>query len=81
MRLDDFLSTVGIVKRRTVAKELVQNGMVSVNGRNAKPAYQVRVNDIIQMKGNRARTVEVLDIPSRSVPAADRDKYFKKLAG
>ncbi len=79
MRLDDFLSTVGVVKRRTVAKELAQSGMVLVGGRAAKPSHQVKINDIIQIKGKRAIAVEVLQIPSGSVPKTDRDKYFREL--
>lgn len=79
MRLDDYLSTVGVVKRRTVAKELAQNGLVEVGGRRVKPAYQVRVNDVITIKGTRGATVEVVAIPSGSVPKDDRDKYFKYL--
>ena len=79
MRLDDYLSTVGIVKRRTVAKELASNGMVAVNGRKVKAAYQVKVNDIIEIKGKRSSRAEVLDIPSGSVPKDERDKYFKEL--
>jgi ribosomal 50S subunit-recycling heat shock protein len=79
MRLDDFLSTVGIVKRRTVAKELAQKGMITVNGRTAKPAHQVRVNDIIAVKGSRGAAYEVLRLPTGSVPKVDREKYFKKL--
>ncbi len=79
MRIDDFLSTVGVIKRRTVAKELAQNGMIAVNGRTVKPAYQVSVNDIIAIKGNRAVTVEVLALPTSSVPKDQREKYFKEL--
>jgi len=79
MRLDDFLSTVGAIKRRTIAKELAQNGMVEVNGRKVKPAYQVNINDIITVKGTRSFSVEVLDIPAGSVPKANRDKYFKSI--
>ena len=79
MRLDDYLSTVGIVKRRTIAKELASNGMVAVNGRKIKAAYQVRVNDIIEIKGKRSFKAEVLEIPSSSVPKGEREKYFKEL--
>lgn len=79
MRLDDFLSTVGLVKRRTVAKELAQNGMVAVSGHAVKPAYQVKVSDIIQIKGKRAITAEILEIPTGSVPKAERGRYFKEL--
>ena len=79
MRIDDFLSTVGVIKRRTVAKELAQKGMIAVNGRTIKPAYQVKVNDIITIKGNRAVTVEVLALPTGSVPKDQREAYFREL--
>ena len=79
MRLDDYLSTVGVIKRRTIAKELAGNGLVEVNGRKAKPAYAVKVGDIVAIKGSRGFTVEILDIPTGSVPKADREKYFKAI--
>ena len=77
MRLDDYLSTVGVVKRRTVAKKLADAKMIEVNGNRAKPAYNVSIKDIITIKGNNGRTIEVLDIPTGSVPKVERDKYFK----
>ncbi len=79
MRIDDYLSTVGLVKRRTVAKDLAANGLIAVNGRTVKPAYQVGVNDIIAIKGKRALTAEVLAIPSGSVAKAERSDYFRQL--
>ena len=80
MRLDDFLSTVGVVKRRTVAKELAANGLIEINGHRAKPASDIHLNDIIAIKGSRPMTVEVLRIPSGSVARADRERFFKVLA-
>ena len=79
MRLDDYLSTVGLVKRRTVAKELGSNGMIEVNGRRVKPAYDVKPGDIIRIKGSRPMAAEVLDIPGHSVPKSERDRYFKTI--
>jgi ribosomal 50S subunit-recycling heat shock protein len=80
MRLDDYLSTVGIVKRRTIAKEMGSKGLIEVNGRAVKPAYSVNVNDIIRIKGSRPFAAEVLAIPTRSVPKSDRGDYFKELS-
>jgi len=77
MRLDDFLSTVGVVKRRTVAKELASNGLVHVSGRSVKAAYAVSIGDIVQIKGSHPRAIEVISIPSGSVPKTERDKYFR----
>ncbi|RME26307.1 MAG: RNA-binding S4 domain-containing protein [Candidatus Zixiibacteriota bacterium] len=79
MRLDDFLSTVGLVKRRTVAKELAANGRVEVNGRRVKPAYQVRVHDIIRIGGSRPLAAEVLAVPAGSVPKEKRPEYVRQL--
>lgn len=79
MRLDDFLSTVGIIKRRTVAKDLGANGLIEVNGRKVKPAYAVNVRDIIQINGSHPFAAEVLEMPTRSVPKSERDKYFREI--
>ena len=79
MRLDDFLSTVGVVKRRTVAKEMAANGLIQINGQRAKPAADVHLNDIIAIKGSRPVTVEVLRIPSGSVAKDERDRFVRTL--
>lgn len=80
MRIDDYLSTVGVVKRRTVAKDLGVSGLLEANGRKVKPGYTVQIGDIIRIKGSRPTAIEVLEIPERSVPKNERDKYFKTLA-
>ena len=79
MRVDDFLSTVGVIKRRTVAKELGTNGLIEANGRRVKLAYDVKIGDIIHIKGSRPLTIEVLAVPERSVPKPDRPLYFKSI--
>jgi ribosome-associated heat shock protein Hsp15 len=79
MRLDDFLSTVGIIKRRTVAKDLASNGLVHVNGARVKAAYPVKVNDIIEIKGSRPYAAEILAVPTGSVAKDQREKYFRPL--
>ncbi len=79
MRLDDYLSTVGLIKRRKVAKEMADNGLVEVNGRKVKPAYEVRINDIINIRGSHPFAAEVLAIPHGSVSKAARTDYFRPL--
>lgn len=79
MRLDDFLSTVGIIKRRTEAKEMCQNGLVELNGQKAKPAHTVKPNDIVRVKGSSPQAVEVLSIPSGSVSKENRHTFVKEL--
>lgn len=77
MRIDDFLSTVGIIKHRSMAKELADNGMVEVNGRRIKPSYYLKEHDIIVIKGSHPTKVEVLKLPRGSVAKATRQEYYK----
>ena len=79
MRLDDYLSTVGIIKRRTVAKEMADNGLVEVNGRKVKPSYEIKLNDIIVIKGSHPYKAEVMEIPHGSVAKEKRSAFFKPL--
>ena len=70
MRLDKYLKVSRLVKRRTVASELCQGGHVKVNGKSAKPAIEVKVDDVLQIRfGNRILTVSVAQVPEKAVPA------------
>lgn len=79
MRIDDFLSTVGIITRRTEAKRLVDSGMVEVNGRAIKPAYDIKIDDVIRIKGAVPVVVIVKAIPHRSVAKTERNQYIEIL--
>ncbi len=63
MRLDKFLKVSRIIKRRTVANEACDTEHVSVNSRPAKASYDVKVNDIIEIRfGERTLRIRVLDV-------------------
>ena len=63
MRLDKFLKTARILKRREAAKELALQGRVWVNDRTAKPSTEIEVGDVIRLKfGYRMLEVKVTDI-------------------
>lgn len=65
MRIDKYLKTARILKRRQVAKELGDNGRLVVNGRVAKASTEVNVDDIIEIHfGHRILKVKVLDVRS-----------------
>lgn len=49
MRIDKFLKVSRILKRRTVAQEAASAGKISVNGKEVKPAYRVKVGDIVEL--------------------------------
>jgi ribosomal 50S subunit-recycling heat shock protein len=63
MRLDKFLKVSRLIKRRTVANEACDSERISVNGKNAKASYDVKIGDKITVTfGNKAVTVRVLEI-------------------
>ncbi|MBQ3077552.1 MAG: RNA-binding S4 domain-containing protein [Clostridia bacterium] len=64
MRLDKYLKVSRIIKRRTVANDAASGQRVSVNGRVVKPAYDVKVGDVIEIAfGERVLKVKVLAVP------------------
>ncbi|MFH1892719.1 MAG: S4 domain-containing protein [Candidatus Zixiibacteriota bacterium] len=80
MRLDDYISTVRIVKRRTMAKLMIEGGRVKINGKSVKPAHPVRIGDIIRVtSGENKIDIEVIDIPMRSVRKDECEKFYKRL--
>lgn len=61
MRLDKFLKLARIIKRRTVAKEVTDQGRVLINQHPAKSGSQVKVGDQITIDfANKELTIEVL---------------------
>ena len=49
MRIDKYLKLSRLIKRRTLAQEMVEIGAVRINGRTCKPAAEVRSDDIIEI--------------------------------
>lgn len=65
MRLDKFLKVSRVIKRRTVANEIADKGRVSVNGKQVKPSYEVKVGDKVEIIfGNKISKFEILQIPT-----------------
>ena len=61
MRLDKYLKVSRIIKRRTVAKEVADNGRIEVNGRIAKSSTPLEEGDIIKISfGNKILELRVL---------------------
>ncbi len=63
MRIDKFLKVSRILKRRTVAQEACKGGKVSVNGKDCKPSYDLKVGDIVEIRfGSGAVKFEILNL-------------------
>ena len=78
MRLDKFLKVSRVIKRRTVANEIADKGRVFVNGKQAKPSYEVKVGDIVEIQfGEKVSKFEIIFIPK--VQTKDMPEMIKLL--
>ena len=79
MRLDKYLKVSRLIKRRTVANEACDGGLVQVNGRTVKASYEVKVGDVIALQfGARTVTVEVLSV-QEVVRAVDSATMYRQI--
>ena len=78
MRLDKFLKITRIIKRRTVAKELADNGNISVNGEEKKSSYNIKKGDILDIKCfNKNIKVLIKDIPPENLKKDFVEEYIE----
>ena len=79
MRLDKYLKVSRLIKRRTVANEACDNGLVTVNGKHARASYDVKVGDRITLFfGQRTLTVEVVSV-QETVKQADAVTLYREV--
>ncbi|WP_409343895.1 RNA-binding S4 domain-containing protein [Paenibacillus sp. MBLB4367] len=81
MRLDKFLKVSRLIKRRTVAKDVSEQGRVWINGKEAKPSSTVKVGDELAVQfGQKRVTVRVERIAetSRKDEAAEMYTLLKE---
>ena len=80
MRVDKFLNSVNITKRRAVSEDMCKNGVVSINGIVVKPAKDVKVGDIITINYlEKIVKYEVLQIPTtKTISKSQQHEYVKE---
>ena len=79
MRLDKYLKVSRLIKRRTVANEACDKGLVLVNGEPRRASYEVKPGDEISLTlGQRSLTVEVLSTEERTGKAEAAALYREK---
>jgi ribosomal 50S subunit-recycling heat shock protein len=60
MRLDKYLKVSRLIKRRTLAKEIADQGRILVNGTQAKASSNVKVGDVLSVRfGQKVMRVKV----------------------
>ncbi|MGC9238187.1 MAG: S4 domain-containing protein [Acidithiobacillus sp.] len=66
LRLDLFLKMARLIKRRSLAKTICDGGCVTLNGRTAKAASEVRAGDALCIDiRDRYLELRVLRLPTR----------------
>lgn len=81
MRIDKFLSSVNILKRRKIAQDMCENGVVTLNNITAKSSREVRIGDIIRLHYlEYTKIYQVLAIPTtKTIPKSQSSEYFKEI--
>ena len=77
MRIDKFLKVSRLIKRRTAAAEACDAGRVKVGDKIVKPAYDVKIGDVITIAfGDRSVSVRVLKL-SESTKKEDAEGMYE----
>ncbi len=80
MRLDKYLKLTRILKRRTQAKELCDEGKIYIDNRVAKASTSIKVGQIVTINFKRRKVIfEVLNVPEGSVRKSEADTLYRIL--
>jgi len=81
MRIDKFLNSVNITKRRSVAQDMISNKVVLINDVIAKASKNVEIGSFITINYlSKSKKYQVLKIPTtKSTPKSLQDEYIKEV--
>jgi len=80
MRLDKFLKVSRLIKRRTVANEVSEQGKIYVNDYVAKPSKQLKEGDIIKiMQANKVIKAKITKIPTGNVSIQEASTLYEEI--
>jgi len=80
VRIDKWLWSVRVFKTRSEAAEACKKGRVKVNGMEAKPSRDVRVNDLITIRKSPVLyTFRVIGMISNRQPAKLVEQYAENI--
>jgi len=82
LRIDKFINTVNIVKRRSIAADMIEHGVVYLNGVQAKASKDVKIGDKIEIRYlESVKKYEVLAVPTtKTIPKTATNDYIKELS-
>lgn len=82
MRFDVVLGELHLFKSRTQASEAIRDGLALLNGARVKPSHALKPGDRITLAGTRgSRTLELLELPTRSLSKEAAKAMVREVAG
>ncbi|HEY5587069.1 MAG TPA: RNA-binding S4 domain-containing protein [Ruminiclostridium sp.] len=79
MRIDKYLKVSRLIKRRTVANEVCEQGRVKINDKVSKPGSEVKVGDVIEIQfGNNITAIEITRISEHVTKDDAKEMYIIK---
>ena len=81
MRIDRYLHCIRLVKSRTLAQRLIEDGHIRVDGKRIeKPSEEVRIGSVIALPlHGKIRVLKVLLLPERRGPAPEARLAYEEL--
>jgi ribosome-associated heat shock protein Hsp15 len=81
MRLDRYLFFIRLLKSRTLAQGLIEDGHVRLDGKRvAKPSEEVRVGSIVALPlRGQVRVLRVTSLPERRGPASEARLAYEEI--
>ena len=81
MRIDRYLFFIRLMKSRTLAQGLIDEGHVRIDGKRVeKPSEEVRVGSVIALPlHGKVRILRVLALPDRRGPATEARSCYEEL--
>jgi ribosome-associated heat shock protein Hsp15 len=81
VRVDRYLHCIRLVKSRTLAQALIEQGTARIDGKRVdKPSEPVRVGSVIAVPlRGRVRIIRVLALPERRGPASEARAAYEEI--
>lgn len=82
MRIDKFLDATNIIKRRSIAQDLIAHKLVSINGAIVKSSREVKIGDIIEVKFlEYSKKYKILAIPTtKNIPKNTKSLFVEEIS-
>jgi len=79
MRIDKYLKVSRLIKRRTIANDVCEQGRVKINDKIAKPGSEVKVGDVIEIQfGSNITIIEITRISEHVAKDDAKEMYIIK---